>query len=99
MNRPRKVLGWRTPAEVFADHLYHADTTVLRRLVESGQYCSGDHQALLGEYGPVASMSRKGNCWDNAPMENFFNNLKNEQVFHEDYVLREEAKQGVFEYI
>ena len=55
------------------------------------QYCSGDDQALLDEYGMVASMSRKGNGWDNAPMESFFNSLKNERVFHEDYATREEV--------
>jgi putative transposase len=47
----------------------------------------------------VASMSRKGNCWDNAPMESFFNRLKNERVFHENYTTREDAKRDVFEYI
>jgi putative transposase len=63
------------------------------------QYCSGDYRALLGDYGVVASMSRKGNCLHNAPMESFFNSLKNEQVFHADYATREEAKRDVFEYI
>jgi putative transposase len=60
---------------------------------------SHDYQALLAEYGMVASMSRKGNCWDNAPMESFFNRLKSERVFHEGYTTREDAKRDVFEYI
>lgn len=63
------------------------------------QYCSHDYQALLVEYKMVASMSRKGNCWDNAPMESFFNSLKNERVFHQHYVTREQAKQDLFDYI
>lgn len=73
------------------DLLHHSD--------RGSQYCSGDYQALLAEYGMVASMSRKGNCWDNAPMESFFNSLKNERVFHEDYATREEAKRDLFDYI
>ena len=84
------------------------EMAVQRRCPEAGllhhsdrgsQYCSGDYQALLAEYGMVASMSRKGNCWDNAPMESFFNSLKNERVFHEDYATEEEAKRDLFDYI
>ena len=71
--------------------LHHSD--------RGSQYCSGDYQALLAEYGMVASMSRKGNCWDNAAMESFFNSLKNERVFHEDYATREQAKRDLFDYI
>lgn len=44
-------------------------------------------------------MSCKGNCWDNAPMESFFNSLKNERVFHKSYTTRAEAKQDLFECI
>lgn len=47
----------------------------------------------------TCSMSRKGNCWDNAPMESLFDSLKYERVFHEDYATREEARQDLFEYI
>jgi putative transposase len=71
--------------------LHHSD--------RGSQYCSHDYQALLVEYKMVASMSRKGNCWDNAPMESFFNSLKNERVFHQHYVTREQAKQDLFDYI
>lgn len=45
------------------------------------------------------SMSRKGECWDNAVAENFFGSLKNELVFHEDYKTRSEARQSIFKYI
>jgi putative transposase len=44
-------------------------------------------------------MSRKGNCWDNAPSESFFHTLKTELTHHEDFKTREEAKQSIFEYI
>jgi putative transposase len=56
-------------------------------------------QALLAEYGMTCSMSRKGNCWDNAPTESFFNSLKNERVHGTRYRTREEARADVFEYI
>jgi putative transposase len=71
--------------------LHHSD--------RGAQYCSGDYQALLAEYGMRCSMSRKGSCWDNAPMESFFNSLKNERVFHERYDTRDAARIDLFEYI
>lgn len=63
------------------------------------QYCSHDYQQLLKEYGMRPSMSRKGNCWDNAPMESFFNSLKNECTHPARYATREEARRETFEYI
>jgi putative transposase len=63
------------------------------------QYCSHDYQDLLREYGMRPSMSRKGNCWDNAPTESFFNSLKNERTHSARYATRAEARQDTFEYI
>lgn len=63
------------------------------------QYCSQDYRDLLKQYGMQASMSRKGNCWDNAVMESFYNSLKNERVFHQDYATREQAKADLVQYI
>jgi putative transposase len=63
------------------------------------QYCSHDYQDLLKQYGMTASMSRKGNCWDNAPTESFFNSMKNERTHHARYATRAEARQDTFEYI
>ena len=57
---------------------------MLRRPVESAQYASALHQALLARHGPVGSMSRKGSCWDNAVMERFFLSLKTERVWQRD---------------
>jgi putative transposase len=88
MNALRMARFRRNPAPGL---LHHSD--------RGSQYCSHDYRSLLAEYGMVASMSRKGNCWDNAPMESFFNSLKNERVFHEDYETRAQAKQDLFEYI
>jgi putative transposase len=63
------------------------------------QYCSEDYQKLLRQFGMQVSMSRKGNCWDNAPMESFWGTLKNELVHHRQYQTRQEAKQDIIEYI
>lgn len=63
------------------------------------QYCSHDYQALIADIKATASMSRKGNCWDNAPMESWFNSLKNERVFHRRYPARDAAKADLFDYI
>lgn len=63
------------------------------------QYCSLDYQALAREHGFISSMSRKGNCWDNAPMESFWGKLKQEWLNDQHFGTREEAKAAVFEYI
>lgn len=63
------------------------------------QYASGKFQDVLDENGFVCSMSRKGDCWDNAPAESFFHTLKTELVHHCRFQTREEAKQTIFEYI
>jgi putative transposase len=63
------------------------------------QYASEHYQRRLKEERMACSMSRRGNCWDNAPMESFFASLKKELVHHEDYATRAEAKASIFEYI
>lgn len=63
------------------------------------QYASESHRLLLAQHDIVQSMSRKGNCWDNAVSESFFHTLKTELTHHENYQTREEAKKSVFEYI
>jgi putative transposase len=71
--------------------LHHSD--------RGSQYASGDYQRLLKSSGIVCSMSRKGNCWDNAVMESFFATLKTELVYHRNYETRREAQSDIFEYI
>jgi transposase InsO family protein len=71
--------------------LHHSD--------RGSQYASDEYQALLTKFGMQASMSRKGNCYDNAPMESFFGSLKTEWVHHRHYRTRAEAKTDIFEYI
>jgi putative transposase len=63
------------------------------------QYASGDYQALLNKAGAVCSMSRKGNCYDNAPVESFFASLKKELIHRCSFATREEARCAVFEWI
>jgi len=63
------------------------------------QYCSLDYQQLLKKHGFISSMSRKGNCYDNAPMESFWGSLKTECVYHCHYKTRQQAKNEIIEYI
>jgi len=63
------------------------------------QYASESHRAILKDHGVIQSMSRKGNCWDNAVAESFFHTLKTELVHQQDFEDQEEAKDAIFEYI
>jgi transposase InsO family protein len=71
--------------------LHHSDRGV--------QYASADYQDQLRRHGMICSMSRKGDCWDNAVAESFFSTLKAELVHRTDYVSRSQARASVFEYI
>jgi putative transposase len=105
----RQVLGWamgdKNNAQLVQDALTMA---VWRRgkvdsvIVHSDQgstYASGDYQRLLKDNKLLCSMSRKGECLDNAVAESFFGTLKTELVDHEDYRSKDEAKKSLFEYI
>lgn len=63
------------------------------------QYCADDYRKLVAQFGMVASMSRKGNCYDNAPMESFWGSLKNEMIHHQRYATRANAESAIKEYI
>lgn len=63
------------------------------------QYASADYQALLKQSGIVCSMSRRGNCYDNAPVESFFSTLKRELIHRRQYETREEARADIFRWI
>ena len=71
--------------------LFHSDRGV--------QYASADYRRALSQAGLVASMSRKGNCYDNASMESFWSTLKLELVYRRDFVSRREAQSQIFDYI
>ena len=63
------------------------------------QYCAHEYRKILEQFGMKASMSRRGNCFDNAPMESFWGTLKQELVHHRHYRTRQEAIQEITEYI
>ncbi len=63
------------------------------------QYCAHEYRKLMDQFKMRASMSRRGNCYDNAPMESFWGTLKNELVHHRRYETREEAIREITEYI
>jgi putative transposase len=105
----REIVGWSFKERLTADLVLDALTMAwFRRRPQAPlihhsdrgvQYASQAFQAKLKEYGMRCSMSRKGNCWDNAPTESFFNSLKNERVHGSRYRTRAEAKADVFQYI
>lgn len=105
----RMIVGWSMDNRMTRDLVINALRMAwFRRKPKAGlihhsdrgsQYASHDYQVVLKEYGMTASMSRKGNCWDNAAMESFFNSLKNERVHHQRYGSRESAKRDIFDYI
>jgi putative transposase len=105
----RQVIGWamgdKNNAKLVQDALTMA---VWRRgkvrdvIVHSDQgstYASGDYQQQLKANDLICSMSRKGECLDNAVAESFFGTLKTELVEYEDYLNKQDAKQSIFEYI
>lgn len=105
----RGVVGWSMSHRIDRHLVMDALTMAIRRrqptpgLVHhsdrGSQYASADFQVLLSKYGIRCSMSRKGNCWDNAPVESFFGTLKQELVFHQRYSSRKQARLSIFEYI
>jgi transposase InsO family protein len=105
----RKIVGWsmqpRMTRQLVIDAL---EMAVDRRRPERGllchsdrgsQYASDDYQAVLARHGIVCSMSRKGDCWDNAVMESFYSTLKTELIYHGVFRTRDEARRAVCEYI
>jgi transposase InsO family protein len=105
----REVVGWSLKPHMTADIVTDALTMAwFRRRPAPGlihhsdrgsQYASQAFQAKLGTYGMTCSMSRKGNCWDNAPTESWFNSFKNERVHGVRFATRSEMKSEAFEYI
>lgn len=74
-------------------------TGVILHSDRGSQYCSNDYQELIKSRGFICSMSRKGNCWDNAPMESFWGKMKCEWLYGKCFKTREEARAAVFEYV
>lgn len=105
----RRIVGW-----AMADHLQSrlaieaVEMAISRRGPQAGlvhhsdrgvQYACGDYRDRLEQNRMTCSMSRKGNCYDNAVMESFFATLKNELIYQEHYADHQQAKASIFEYI
>jgi putative transposase len=105
----REIVGWG-----MADHLREElardalPMAIRRRQPPPGlihhsdrgvQYASGPYRKVLGRHGIRQSMSRKGDCYDNAPMESFFGTLKTELVHRTSFPTREAARRAIFEYV
>jgi len=105
----RKIVGWSTSewidTELVKSALRMATTQrmpgagLLHHSDRGSQYASDAYQQALEDLDMICSMSRKGDCWDNAMMESFFATLKKERIHHESYATRAAARQSVFEYI
>lgn len=105
----RKVVGWSMDDTMKVSLVNNALNMALRhRTPKKGliwhtdrgsQYASYSHKDLLEKYNITQSMSRKGNCWDNAVAESFFKSLKNELVYQTVFYTKKQAKLEIFQYI
>jgi transposase InsO family protein len=105
----RRVVGWSMDrrmhkalvirALLMAINLRQPPPGLIHHSDRGSQYASGEYQKLLKRFGMICSMSRKGNCWDNAPVERFFSSLKREWTGDRLYRTRQEAISDVREYV
>ncbi len=105
----RGIVGWAMSSRIDRVLVCDALTDAVQRrhpapgLIHhsdrGSQYASHDYQDLLTQQGLIPSMSRKGNCWDNAPMESFFHSMKVEWLHDQTFRTRAEARQAIFTYI
>jgi transposase InsO family protein len=105
----RQVVGWSMSDTMKAELVNNAllmaiwqrkpKRGLLWHTDRGSQYASDSHRSILQQHGIKQSMSRKGNCWDNAVSESFFHTLKTELIHQVHFKNKEEAKQSIFEYI
>ena len=105
----RKVVGWAADDHLRAELPCAALQMALTQRRPSGpllhhsdrgvQYACDEYQALLARHGIECSMSRRGNCYDNAVVESFFGTLKTELIHHHTYATRNQARLALFEYL
>ena len=105
----RKVIGWSMSSNMKAELVNNAllmaiwkrkpTKGLLWHTDRGSQYASDSHRLILKDHHIIQSMSRKGDCWDNAVAESFFHSLKTELTHHCKFKTREEAKHVIFEYI
>jgi transposase InsO family protein len=105
----RRIVGWamsaRMSAKLVCDALQMAfwrrrpAAGLLMHSDRGSQYASDDYRKLLKQFHMTQSMSRKGNCWDNAPMESFFKTLKVERTYRLQYTSRDQARLDIVNWI
>jgi putative transposase len=105
----REIVGWSMADHLGAELACDALRMALQRRQpppglthhsdRGAQYACKDYRAILARHGITRSMSRKGNCYDNAPMESFFGSLKSELVHRTSFPTREAARRAIFEYV
>jgi putative transposase len=105
----RRVVGWSMSATMTAQLVTDAlvmaiwrrgkPRALLHHSDRGSQYTSEQFQRLMADHGVTCSMSRSGNCWDNAAMESFFSSLKTERTARTTYRTRDDARADVFDYI
>lgn len=105
----KEIVGWYAARTMTRELVIKAlDIALLRHRPSEGlihhsdrgvQYCSKEYQDLLKKHKIICSMSRKGNCYDNACAETFFSTIKNEMIYLTHFQTREEARRAIFDYI
>jgi transposase InsO family protein len=105
----RKIVGWAMSERIDTALVLNAlgmallhrrpPANLLCHTDRGVQYASGDYRRALGQAGLVASMSRTGNCYDNATMESFWSTLKWELIYRRDFATRSQARSEIFDYI
>jgi putative transposase len=103
----RRIVGWslednlgaQLPLRALRMALGHREAAKLHHSDRGCQYASTAYRSELASHGIECSMSRRGNCWDNAPMESFFSTLKRELAHRSAWQTRAQARQDVFDYI
>jgi putative transposase len=105
----REIVGWAMSNRIDQTLTQSAMRMALSRRQPTGpiimhtdrgvQYAAGDYRRLLRDWGVIPSMSRRGNCYDNAVSESFFATLKKELIYRERYATHDEARTSIFEYI
>jgi len=106
--RTRKIVGWSMSEEMTAELVVNAFNMGVQRQGQAplvahsdrgSQYASSLFRNTLDRYSVIQSMSRKGNCWDNAPAESFFGSLKTELIYRQIYKTQEAAQFDIFAYM
>jgi putative transposase len=105
----RRIVGWSMSSQMTAQLVTDAMLMAIWRRGprlalmahsdQGSQYTSEQFQRLLADHGVICSMSRSGDCWDNAAVESFFSTLKTERTSRKDYANRDAARADVFDYI